>query len=290
MRKKWPQKIVDNFFSREGNAILYKKGTGERAALTSRDCRTIAVLNGNGLLEVLYETKENEGVPRKCSATRVAAFTGGRFLKKISRKTNRLFRWFVRAAHSRIMRSMDLHNDQNQNLDTMPEPVSDNFWTARFVKFLGVFLAIIGLVSGGYWIWFNYFSATAKMQANVERYEDWQAQYDKAMREDTYGGKTPQETLNMFIDALKKGDIELASKYFALDENLGVEKWKKFLADIAKQGNLIRFASDLERYDEAKKTFDPYFVFVYYNSDGTIGLQLTLIFNSEAKIWKIESL
>jgi hypothetical protein len=31
---------------------------------------------------------------------------------------------------------------------------------------------------------------------------------------DTYGGKTPAETLSLYIEAVKKGDYELASKYF----------------------------------------------------------------------------
>ena len=37
--------------------------------------------------------------------------------------------------------------------------------------------------------------------------------YKQAMA-DTYGGKTPQETLQMYIEAVEKGDFELASKYF----------------------------------------------------------------------------
>ena len=37
---------------------------------------------------------------------------------------------------------------------------------------------------------------------------------EKAYQEDTYGGATPEETLQLFIDALKAGDIDLASKYF----------------------------------------------------------------------------
>ena len=46
--------------------------------------------------------------------------------------------------------------------------------------------------------------------------------YDTAMA-DTYGGKTPQETLQMYIEAVEKGDYELASKYFVeekREENL----------------------------------------------------------------------
>jgi len=36
--------------------------------------------------------------------------------------------------------------------------------------------------------------------------------------EDTYGGQTPQETYQLFIDALKKEDIDLAVKYFSFDK------------------------------------------------------------------------
>lgn len=35
---------------------------------------------------------------------------------------------------------------------------------------------------------------------------------------DTYGGKTPQETLRLYIDAVEKGDYELASKYFVIEK------------------------------------------------------------------------
>lgn len=185
---------------------------------------------------------------------------------------------------------MELPTSEGEAKEAASGNGKDNFFSKRFVKFLGVFLLIIGIVGGGYQIWYHYFSADAKMQANYERYQDRQEQFDAAMKADTYGGKTPQETLSMFIDALKKGDVDLASKYFLFDKNLSVDKWKKFLLDIATKGNLSRFASDLEKYDEAKKTFDPYYVFLYYNNDGTVGLQINMQLNSGAHIWKIESL
>ncbi|MEK7627521.1 MAG: hypothetical protein AAB397_02965 [Patescibacteria group bacterium] len=52
-----------------------------------------------------------------------------------------------------------------------------------------------------------------------------QAQKDEEARKmaDTYGGKTPQETLQMFIDAVEKGDYELASKYFVEGKR---EEWR----------------------------------------------------------------
>ena len=42
--------------------------------------------------------------------------------------------------------------------------------------------------------------------------------YERAMA-DTYGGKTPQETLRMYIDAVEKEDFELASRYFVSEED-----------------------------------------------------------------------
>ena len=95
------------------------------------------------------------------------------------------------------------------------EEKKNTFW-----RFVIVFLAIILLVSGGFLVWNRYFSPQAKSerqaQENYEKFLDWQKNYEKAMREDTYGGKTPQETLQMYIDAVEKGDYELASKYFSL--------------------------------------------------------------------------
>ena len=90
----------------------------------------------------------------------------------------------------------------------------------KYWKFVLGFLIIIVVVAGGFFVWEKYFSPEAKInretQKNYQKYLDWQANYEKAMKEDTYGGKTPEETLRMFIEALKKEDIELASKYFSL--------------------------------------------------------------------------
>ena len=43
------------------------------------------------------------------------------------------------------------------------------------------------------------------------------ARYREAMRQDTQGGKTPEETLRLFVSALREGNIELASAYFILE-------------------------------------------------------------------------
>jgi len=49
---------------------------------------------------------------------------------------------------------------------------------------------------------------------------------------DTYGGKTPQETLAMYIAAVEKRDYELASKYFVFGNQ---EKEKNIFTNISKE-------------------------------------------------------
>ena len=45
----------------------------------------------------------------------------------------------------------------------------------------------------------------------------FQMQGEAILKADIYGGATPEETFGMYIDALKAGNIELASKYWKLD-------------------------------------------------------------------------
>lgn len=39
---------------------------------------------------------------------------------------------------------------------------------------------------------------------------------ERPYREDIYGGKTPEETFDMFLGAMREGDLDLASKYFVV--------------------------------------------------------------------------
>src|SRR3989344_6103524 len=106
---------------------------------------------------------------------------------------------------------------------------------SSYWKFVAAFIMIIMITAGGYFIWSTYF----KYDIN-EVYKKQEAKYIAAMTADTYGGKTPQETLDLFVAALRAGDVELASKYFLLDENLRREKWVAMLADIKQRGFLMQ--------------------------------------------------
>ncbi|OGF87229.1 hypothetical protein A3B19_03275 [Candidatus Giovannonibacteria bacterium RIFCSPLOWO2_01_FULL_46_32] len=68
----------------------------------------------------------------------------------------------------------------------------------------------------------------------------WQKyQVDKAIselqrpyREDIYGGKTPEETFDMFLEELKNGDLAAASKFFVLKKQEEyLEKFEKMKED-----------------------------------------------------------
>lgn len=156
-----------------------------------------------------------------------------------------------------------------------------------------VVIIILGIVADA--LWSQYFSPAAqdtrRMQEQYAKYESWEQSYQDTLKTDTYGGKTPRETLSLFIAALEKEDVDLASKYFMIDNNLSRQKWVDFLTKIKNEGNIQRFASDLKNYQESTNTISKNdFAFIYKNSDGTVGLQINLKLNEQTNIWKIESL
>ena len=95
--------------------------------------------------------------------------------------------------------------------------------------------------------------ALAVVEFGYPVYRDWKFdrelqqltdEINKPYLEDTYGGKTPKETLEMFIVAVEKGDYELASKYFVLSKQ---EEWKGKLVRGKKDNNiekLIKLVTD----------------------------------------------
>jgi len=107
-----------------------------------------------------------------------------------------------------------------------------------------VAIVVLVVLALGAWWWqgegqyrnIEFVSGDPEFSSNEEylRYYDALKQ---AYAEDKYGGETPEETLQLFIDALKAEDIELASKYFV------VEKQAEILVDlrIGKENNNLDF-------------------------------------------------
>ncbi len=67
---------------------------------------------------------------------------------------------------------------------------------------------------------------------------------ERPYREDKYGGKTPEETYDLFISALKAGNIELASRYFVIEKQ---KTWLNTLASYKEKDLLSELVFDLEK-------------------------------------------
>ncbi|MDD5547676.1 MAG: hypothetical protein PHN74_02145 [Candidatus Pacebacteria bacterium] len=161
-----------------------------------------------------------------------------------------------------------------------------------YLKHVIIFLAIVLVAGGLYWAWKNYWSPDAKLQKNVELYQNAVNTYEEAMRNDTYGGKTPQETLDMFIEALKKGDVDLASKYFVLESTGSPDpQWLIGLQETEKAGKLNDVVGLLQGATpdlEGRTSADDFKFRTYEN--GQLKAYINMQLNDVSNIWKIESL
>ena len=90
------------------------------------------------------------------------------------------------------------------------------------------------------------------MNAVQGKYTAWKTQrqiaaLERPYKTDKIGGQTPEETFDMFIEALKKEDIELASKYFVLQKQ---DEWEKTLGEYKKNNLLANFVLELENTEK----------------------------------------
>jgi len=92
--------------------------------------------------------------------------------------------------------------------------------TYSYLKFVLAFIGIILLALVVYVAAFWFHRKEAALQL-AERARNLENEIYQKQLADTYGGKTPQETLQMYIDAVEKGDYGLASKYFVVEKQEG---------------------------------------------------------------------
>ncbi|MBI2587941.1 DUF4878 domain-containing protein [Candidatus Azambacteria bacterium] len=110
---------------------------------------------------------------------------------------------------------------------------------------------------------------------------------ERPFREDPYGGNTAEETRQIFLEALRKGDIELAVKYFAPDRQ---ERWRKNLLSIKAAGKFEEMISDLSRAEvEPKLSSDTLVIYEIVDQENLVIGQIK-IFKSLNGKWKIDSI
>ena len=153
----------------------------------------------------------------------------------------------------------------------------------RIIKSSVFIIISVAILGGGFFVGIysrDYYKGWQDRQSVrnlMKSYE--QAQKDEEARKmaDTYGGKTPQETLQMFIDAVEKGDYELASKYFVEKKR---EEWRGELLLTNKNNDIEEFLDLVKKSSgNLKKIYDGTYI-----ANNPIYIEMFLYPNG---IWKL---
>lgn len=153
----------------------------------------------------------------------------------------------------------------------------------RKIIFTTLAVVVIGALSiwlgPGFYNDYKNWRFTKQMNQVAEELDKAGKDEYKAMMADIYGGKTPQETLKLYIEAVEKGDYELASRYFVFDKQ---EEWNDNLSKAAEAGKIGNLLPPLQKlnikdgyYSSDKKI---------YSVDNPIFVEFMLSPNG---IWKI---
>lgn len=145
-------------------------------------------------------------------------------------------------------------------------------------KFFGGFTALIALGLLTWYIGVSLSPEAREERAAREHLKNLQEQYEN----DTFGGETPEKTIQLFIEALEAGDIDLASKYFLPDDR---EKIADDLTKTQNNGELEGVIARMEKLEITKQDNGTAF-FVIANEDNVVQIQVTLGKN-ENDTWKI---
>ena len=150
----------------------------------------------------------------------------------------------------------------------------------HFWKFLVGFLAIM-IVGFFALVWANVYhnGKTADEKTGEKYFKDLKKAYD----EDTYGGKTPEETLQLFIDALKKGDIDLAAKYFVVEKQ---EEWRESLERVKEGNKLDSMLRDLGTAERGQDLNESSAIFSIVNQNNNV-IAMINIAKTQNGTWKI---
>lgn len=111
-----------------------------------------------------------------------------------------------------------------------------------FIIFL--ILAAIG------WLGYVYIYPDYKIWRFQQDVLNMTKEIENYLANDTYGGKTPEETYALYIEALKRGDTETASKYFYWERQVGQ---KEKLDELKNKGELEKYIADLPKWSDLKE-------------------------------------
>ncbi|MEK7598882.1 MAG: hypothetical protein AAB474_00305 [Patescibacteria group bacterium] len=145
---------------------------------------------------------------------------------------------------------------------------------------LAIFLLLIIYTAGkNIWGGYKWQKATEEFQESLER----------PYKEDVYGGKTPEETWTMFLDTLKKGDLELASKYYDAGHQDKAKEWLEKLKQNDELEQTIKEMEGLRKSERKSLENQANYYYNYYDQEFKQELSSIIIFyfNPYTKVWKI---
>lgn len=146
----------------------------------------------------------------------------------------------------------------------------------RKLIWAGIILAALILAVIG-WQYWQYTQSPYYQQMRGIKYLEKMAE-----ESDKWGGKTPEETVRLFTEAIKKGDFELASKYG------NPEEIKPDLEKIKNEGNIHLLIKDLEIGNiENKSGFSSDYVDLVIKENGKVKYFVLTISKSDGGTWKI---
>ena len=168
------------------------------------------------------------------------------------------------------METMSFEDLNNENNNQAPRSGG-----ARNKKLIwaGIILAVLILSVAGWQYWQYTHSMYYQQMQAVKNLENMAKESDK------WGGKTPEETVRLFTEAVKKGDFELAAKYGRNEIKSELEKMKvagqmDLLMRELETGNIVMFDGG---YDADLRA----------DIDG-VKVRVLSMHKSDGGIWKID--
>jgi hypothetical protein len=183
--------------------------------------------------------------------------------------------------------------------NSSPEAPHDTPSKSRVLKFSIIAVSAVILLFALAVVWEAFFSPRARSdfetRENYEQAVKGMKEFEDRMTADTYGGKTPQETLDMFIDAIEKDDIDLAVKYVYWDGGRASidnrEAMREGIVLAKNEGNLqetLELLKEMKELDNDNSNYSRWFGIK--NKEGLIEYSVILRFNTHSGVWKIESM
>ena len=166
----------------------------------------------------------------------------------------------------------------------------------KWLKYSAALSGVVFVLSAGIFSWANYLSLEAKniraQRKDIETILKIQRNYEEAMRADTYGGKTPEETLSMFADAVKSGNVDLAVRYLKFDDtgkpDSDTEAGLRQAVQEGKVDLILKIISEAKFSPKQSNENAAWFSVI--GRDGMAEYTIILSHNRYANIWKIESM